>query len=88
MLQGLSVVEQRYLAVREVQDGAKVAASGLGPAHHLGQAPPGAGAASSRSSIYRCLVRHRLISSKPRRRRLTELQATSDHGRWSCGRST
>lgn len=29
MLQGLSVVEQRYLAVREVLDGGKVTDSGM-----------------------------------------------------------
>lgn len=39
------------------------------------QAPP------SRSAIYRCLVRHRLIASKPRRRR------REDYKRWERSRS-
>jgi transposase InsO family protein len=125
MLQELSVVEQRYLAVREVLDGAKVtdvatrygvdrrtvhrwltryANQGLGALadrssrpdrcpHQIApeiearivalrRAHPGWGPRTilsklrrelehppSRSSIYRCLLRHRLIDHKPRRRR-------------------
>jgi transposase len=125
MLTELSVVEQRYLAVREVLDGVKVtdvatrygvdrrtlhrwlvryASEGLGaltdrtsrpdrcphqtPPHiearivALRRAHPSWGPRtilsklrrelaqpSSRSSIYRCLLRHRLIDHKPRRRR-------------------
>ena len=128
MLQELSVVEQRYLAVTEVLDGAMVtdvatrygvdrrtvhrwlvryATEGLGALADRSSRPdrcphqiapeveariialrtahPGWGPRTilaklrrelgeppSRSSIYRCLVRHRLISSKPRRRRLTD----------------
>src|SRR3989337_4092355 len=128
MLQELSVVEQRYLAVREVLAGAKVtdvatrygvdrrtvhrwlvryAAEGLGALadrssrpdrcpHQtapeiearivaLRRAHPGWGPRTifaklrrelddppSRSSIYRCLIRHRLIDPKPRRRRLKD----------------
>ncbi len=136
MLTELSVVEQRYLAVREVLDGAKVtdvatrygvdrrtvhrwllryANEGLGALadrscrpdrcpHQtapeiearivaLRRAHPGWGPRTilsklrrelpdppSRSSIYRCLVRHRLISPKPRRRR------PSDYKRWERSR--
>ena len=136
MLQELSVVEQRYLAVREVLDGAKVtdvatrygvdrrtvhrwlvryATEGLGALADRSSRPdrcphqiapevearivalrtahPGWGPRTilaklrrelgeppSRSSIYRCLVRHRLISPKPRRRRLT------DYKRWERSR--
>jgi transposase len=125
MLQELSVVEQRYLAVREVLDGANVtdvatrsgvdrrtvhrwlvryATEGLGALAdrssrpdrcphqiapeiearivQLRKAHPGWGPRTilsklrreleqppSRSSIYRCLLRHRLIDHKPRRRR-------------------
>lgn len=135
MLQELSVVEQRYLAVREVLDGARVtdvatrygvdrtvhrwllryAAEGLGALadrssrpdrcpHQtapeiearivaLRRAHPGWGPRTilaklrreldeppSRSSIYRCLLRHRLIDRKPRRRR------PSDYKRWERSR--
>jgi transposase InsO family protein len=136
MLTELSVVEQRYLAVREVLDGARVtdvairygvdrrtvhrwlvryANEGLGalsdrssrPARcphqiapeiearivALRRAHPGWGPrtilsklrrdvdeAPSRSSIYRCLVRHRLIDHKPRRRR------PQDYKRWERSR--
>ena len=136
MLQELSVVEQRYLAVREVLDGAKVtdvatrygidrrtvhrwlvryATEGLGALADRSSRPdrcphqiapevearivalrtahPGWGPRTilaklrrelgeppSRSSIYRCLLRHRLISPKPRRRRLT------DYKRWERSR--
>ena len=136
MLQELSVVEQRYLAVREVLDGAKVtdvatrygvdrrtvhrwlvryATEGLGALSDrssrpdrcphqippeiearivaLRRAHPGWGPRTigsklrremeeppSRSSIYRCLVRQRLISPKPRRRRL------KDYKRWERSR--
>jgi transposase InsO family protein len=136
MLQELSVVEQRYLAVREVLDGARVtdvalrcgvdrrtvhrwllryAAEGLGAladrssrldrCPHQGapeiearivalrRAHPGWGPRTilaklrrelddppSRSSIYRCLLRHRLIEPKPRRRR------PSDYKRWERSR--
>lgn len=136
MLTELSVVEQRYLAVREVLDGAKVtdvalrygvdrrtvhrwvvryAAEGLGALadrssrpdrcpHQvapeiearivaLRRAHPGWGPRTilaklrreleqppSRSSIYRCLVRHRLIDRKPRRRR------PQDYKRWERSR--
>lgn len=132
MLQELSVVEQRYLAVREVLDGAKVtdvatrygvdrrtvhrwlvryATEGLGALSDrssrpdrcphqippeiearivaLRRAHPGWGPRTilaklrreleqppSRSSIYRCLLRHRLIDRKPRRRR------PQDYRRW------
>jgi len=128
----LSVVEQRYQAVKEVLDGAKVtdvatrygidrrtvhrwlaryANEGLGALANrssrpdrcphqiapeieakivgLRQAHPGWGPRTilaklrrelerppSRSSIYRCLVRHRLIDHKPRRRR------PKDYRRW------
>jgi transposase InsO family protein len=136
MLWELSVVEQRYLAVREVLDGAKVtgvatrygvdrrtvhrwlvryANEGLGALANrssrpdrcphqtppqveariiaLRRAHPGWGPRTilaklrrelehppSRSSIYRCLVRHRLIDPKPRRRRL------KDYRRWERSR--
>lgn len=136
MLQELSVVEQRYLAVREVLDGAKVtdvatrygvdrrtvhrwlvryASEGLGALADKSSRPdrcphqtppeiearivalrtahPGWGprtilaklrrelkAPPSRSSIYRCLVRHRLIEHKPRRRR------PQDYKRWERSR--
>ncbi|MGQ0669451.1 MAG: IS481 family transposase [Actinomycetota bacterium] len=136
MLQELSVVEQRYLAVREVLDGAKVtdvatrygvdrrtvhrwlvryATEGLGAladrssrsdrCRHqtppeiearivaLRRAHPGWGPRTilsklrreleqppSRSSIYRCLLRHRLIDPKPRRRR------AKDYRRWERSR--
>jgi transposase InsO family protein len=128
MLTELSVVEQRYLAVREALDGAKItdvatrygvdrrtvhrwlvryATEGLGALadrssrpdrcpHQtvpeiearivaLRRAHPGWGPRTilsrlrrelaeppSRSSIYRCLIRHRLIDPKPRRRRAQE----------------
>ena len=136
MLQELSVVEQRYLAVREVLEGARVtdvatrygidrrtvhrwlvryASQGLGALadrssrpercpHQvapeieakivaLRRAHPGWGPRTilsklrreleqppSRSSIYRCLVRHRLIDPKPRRRR------PQDYKRWERSR--
>jgi transposase InsO family protein len=136
MLQELSVVEQRYLAVREVLDGARVsnvatrygvdrrtvhrwlvryANEGLGALadrssrpdrcpHQIApeiearivamrRAHPGWGPRTilaklrresdegpSRSSIYRCLVRHRLIDPKPRRRR------PRDYKRWERSR--
>ena len=135
MLQELSVVEQRYLAVREVLEGAKVidvatrygvdrrtvhrwlvryATEGLeslsdrssrpGRCPHqiapeieaqivLRRAHPGWGPRTilaklgreleqppSRSSIYRCLLRHRLIDHKPRRRR------PQDYRRWERSR--
>lgn len=136
MLQELSVVEQRYLAVREVLDGAKVidvatrygvdrrtvhrwllryANEGLGALadrssrpdrcpHQIApeiearivalrRAHPGWGPRTilsklrreldlppSRSSIYRCLVRHRLVDPKPRRRR------AKDYRRWERSR--
>jgi transposase InsO family protein len=137
MLAELSVVEQRYLAVREVLDGAKItdvatrygvdrrtihrwvlrhANEGLGALadrssrpdrcpHQIApeieakivamrKANPGWGPRTilsklrrepdvppSRSSIYRCLVRHRLIDPKPRRRRL------KDYKRWERSRA-
>jgi transposase InsO family protein len=135
MLQELSVVEQRYLAVREVLDGAKVTdvatrygvdrrtvhrwlvryVEGLGALSDrssrpdrcphqidsevearilaLRRAHPGWGPRTigsklrkeleqppSRSSIYRCLLRHRLIDHKPRRRR------PQDYRRWERSR--
>jgi transposase InsO family protein len=136
MLTELSVVEQRYLAVREALDGAKItdvatrygvdrrtvhrwvvryATEGLGGLadrssrpdrcpHQtppevearivaLRRAHPGWGPRTigsklrrelaeppSRSAIYRCLVRHRLISPKPRRRRV------GDYKRWERSR--
>jgi transposase InsO family protein len=136
MLQELSMVEQRYLAVREVLDGAKVtdvatrygvdrrtvhrwlvryANEGLGALadrssrpdrcpHQvaseiearivaLRRAHPGWGPRTilsrlrreleqppSRSSIYRCLLRHRMIDHKPRRRR------PQDYRRWERSR--
>jgi transposase InsO family protein len=136
MLTELSVVEQRFLAVREVLDGAKVtdvatrygvdrrtvhrwlvryANEGLGALtdrssrpdrcpHQIApdiearivtlrEAHPGWGPRTilaklrreldeppSRSSIYRCLVRHRLIDPKPRRRR------PQDYKRWERSR--
>jgi transposase InsO family protein len=136
MLTELSVVEQRYLAVREVLDGARVtdlatrygidrrtvhrwlaryANEGLGALadrssrpdrcpHQIApeieamivslrRAHPGWGPRTilsklrsdldeppSRSAIYRCLVRHRLIDPKPRRRR------PSDYKRWERSR--
>jgi transposase InsO family protein len=136
MLQELSVVEQRYLAVREVLDGAKVTDvatrygvdrrtvhrwvlryvnEGLGALadrsskpdrcpHQMApviearivalrRAHPGWGPRTigsklrkelddppSRSSIYRCLVRHRLIEPKTRRRR------PQDYKRWERSR--
>jgi transposase InsO family protein len=136
MLQELSVVEQRYLAVREVLDGAKVTDvatrygvdrrtvhrwlvryvnEGLGALSDrssrpdrcphqidsevearilaLRRAHPGWGPRTigsklrkeleqppSRSSIYRCLLRHRLIDHKPRRRR------PQDYRRWERSR--
>src|SRR6266702_1753259 len=136
MLTELSVVEQRYLAVREALDGAKVtnvatrygvdrrtvhrwllryANEGLGALADRSSRPdrcphqiapsiearivalrrshPGWGPRTilsklrreleeppSRSSTYRCLIRHRLIEPKPRRRRLT------DYKRWERSR--
>jgi transposase len=136
MLQELTVVEQRYLAVREVMDGAKVTAvatrygidrrtlhrwllryanDGLGALADRSSRPdrcphqiapeiearivslrtvhPGWGPRTilaklrreleqppSRSSTYRCLVRHRLIDPKPRRRR------PQDYKRWERSR--
>jgi transposase InsO family protein len=136
MLTELSVVEQRYLAVREVLDGARVtdvamrygvdrrtlhrwltryATEGLGALSDrssrpdrcphqiapqiearivsLRRAHPGWGPRTilsklrremddppSRSSIYRCLVRHRLIEHKPRPRR------AKDYKRWERSR--
>jgi transposase InsO family protein len=136
MLAELSVVEQRYLAVREVLDGVRVtdvatrygvdrrtvhrwlvryANEGLGALadrssrpdrcpHQMApevearivalrRAHPGWGPrtilaklrkeleeAPSRSSIYRCLLRHRLIDPKPRRRR------PQDYKRWERSR--
>lgn len=136
MLQVMSVVEQRYLAVKEVLDGAKVtdvatrygidrrtvhrwlvryANDGLGALANrssrpdrcphqiapeiearivaLRRAHPGWGPRTilsklrkeleeppSRSSIYRCLIRHRLIDPKPRRRR------PKDYKRWERSR--
>jgi transposase InsO family protein len=136
MLQELSVVEQRYLAVREVLEGATVtdvatrygvdrrtvhrwlvryANEGLAALSDrssrpdrcphqiapeiearivaLRRAHPGWGPRTiltklrrelehppSRSSIYRCLVRHRLISPTPRRRR------PQDYRRWERSR--
>ncbi len=136
MLTELTVVEQRYLAVREVLDGAKIthvatrygvdrrtihrwllryASEGLGALSDrsckpdrcphqmapqiearivaLRRSNPGWGPRTilsklrreleqppSRSSIYRCLVRHRLIDPKPRRRRL------KDYRRWERSR--
>ena len=136
MLTELSMVEQRYLAVREVLDGAKVtdvatrygvdrrsvhrwlvryASEGLGALadrscrpercpHQMApqvearivalrKAHPGWGPRTilsklsrelddppSRSSIYRCLVRHRLIDPKPRKRR------AQDYKRWERSR--
>ena len=137
MLTELSVVEQRYLAMREVLDGAKItdvatrygvdrrtihrwvvryATEGLGALsdrsskpdrcpHQMGpeieaqivairRSNPGWGPRTilsklkrelddvpSRSAIYRCLVRHRLIEPKPRRRRL------KDYKRWERSRA-
>lgn len=136
MLQEQSVVEQRYLAVREVWTEPKVtdvstrygvdrrtvhrwlvryASEGLGALADRSSRPdrcphqippevearivalrtahPGWGprtivarlrreleAPPSRSSIYRCLVRHRLIEHKPRRRR------PQDYKRWERSR--
>jgi transposase InsO family protein len=136
MLAELSVVEQRYLAVREALDGAKItdvalrygvdrrtihrwlvryANEGLGALadrstkpdrcpHQtppevearivaLRKAHPGWGPRTilsklrreldeppSRSAIYRCLVRHRLIEQKPRKRR------AKDYRRWERSR--
>jgi transposase InsO family protein len=136
MLQELSVVEQRYLAVREVLDGARVTdvatryevdrrtvhrwvvryvTEGLGALSDrssrpercphqiapeveakivaLRRAHPGWGPRTigsklrreleqppSRSSIYRCLVRHRLIDHRPRQRR------PQDYRRWERSR--
>ena len=137
MLTELSVVEQRYLAVREALDGAKItdvatrygvdrrtihrwlrplrergprraggpelAARTAVPTRRRPRSRPGswrcggpipAGAHGrscaklrkeiedppSRSAIYRCLVRHRLIDPKPRRRR------ASDYKRWERSR--
>jgi transposase len=136
MLSELSVVEQRYLAVREALDGARItdvatrygvdrrtvhrwlvryANQGLGalsdrssrPDRYphqiapeiearivgLRRAHPGwgprtilsklrreLGEPASRCSIYRCLVRHRLIDPKPRRRR------PQDYKRWERSR--
>jgi transposase len=144
MLSELSMVEQRYLAVREVLDGAKVtdvatrygvdrrtvhrwllryANEGLGALadrssrpdrcpHQISpviearivalrRAHPGWGPRTilsklrrelddppSRSSIYRCLVRHQLIEPKPRRRRPSDYKRWSAHGPWSYGRWT
>jgi transposase InsO family protein len=138
MLAGLTMVEQRYLAVREVLDsGAKIidvatrygvdrrtvhrwlvryASEGLGALADKSSRPdrcphqmtpeieariielrrthPGWGPrtivnklkreldrAPSRSAIYRCLVRHRLIDPKPRRRR------RDDYKRWERSRA-
>ena len=136
MLMELSVVEQRYLAVREALDGAKItdvatrygvdrrtvhrwlvryANEGLGALADRSSRPdrcphqippevearvvalrrshPGWGPRTilsklrremdeppSRSAIYRCLVRHRLIDPKPRRRR------AKDYRRWERSR--
>src|SRR5438132_1658867 len=136
MLTELSVVEQRYLAVREALDGAKItdvatrygvdrrtvhrwllryANEGLGALADRSSRPdrcphqiapeiearivalrrshPGWGPRTilsklrreldeppSRSAIYRCLIRHRLIEPKPRRRRL------KDYKRWERSR--
>ncbi len=136
MLTELSVVEQRYLAVREALDGAKVtdvatrygvdrrtvhrwlvryaneglgaladrssrpdrcphqiapelearivalrrAHPGWGPRTILSKLRRELGEPPSRSSIYRCLVRHRLIDPKPRRRR------PQDYKRWERSR--
>ena len=136
MLTELSVVEQRYLAVREALDGARItdvatrygvdrrtihrwllryANEGLGALADRSSRPdrcphqiapeiearivalrrshPGWGPRTiasklrreldeppSRSAIYRCLVRHRLIDHKPRRRR------PSDYKRWERSR--
>jgi transposase InsO family protein len=136
MLAELSVVEQRYLAVREALDGAKItdvatrygvdrrtvhrwlvryANEGMGALADRSSRPdrcphqiapdvearivalrsahPGWGPRTilaklrremddppSRSSIYRCLVRHRLIDRKPRRRR------PQDYRRWERSR--
>jgi len=136
MLRELAVVEQRYLAVREVLDGARVtdvarrygidrrtvhrwvvryASQGMGALadrssrpdrcpHQtppevearivaLRRAHPGWGPRTilarlrrelaeppSRSSIYRCLIRHRLIDHEPRRRR------AKDYRRWERSR--
>jgi transposase len=136
MLQELSVVEQRYLAVREVLDGAQVtgvstrygvdrrtvhrwllryaneglealadrssrpdrrphqtppeiearvvalrrAHPGWGPRTIVAKLRKDVGEPPSRSSIYRCLVRHRLIDPKPRRRR------PQDYKRWERSR--
>ena len=137
MLVELSMVEQRYDAVREVLDGATVtdvatrygvdrrtlhrwlvryASEGLGALADRSSRPdrcphqippevearivelrrthPGWGPRTilnklrrelevvpSRSAIYRCLVRHRLIQPKPRRRR------RDDYKRWERSRS-
>src|SRR5438034_5631951 len=136
MLMELSVVEQRFLAVKEILDGAKItdvatrygvdrrtihrwvtryATEGLGALadrssrpdrcpHQitpeiearivtLRRAHPGWGPRTilsklrreleeppSRSSIYRCLLRHRLVEPKPQRRRL------QDYKRWERSR--
>jgi transposase InsO family protein len=136
MLSELSVVEQRYLAVREALDGAKItdvatrygvdrrtvqrwlvryATEGLGALADRSSRPdrcphqtapevearivalrrshPGWGPRTilsklrrelpqppSRSAIYRCLLRHRLIDPKPRRRR------PQDYRRWERSR--
>src|SRR5439155_13567394 len=53
---------------------------GVGPSGHPVPVPPGPRPASSRSSIYRCLLRHRLIDPKPRRRR------AGDYKRWERSR--
>jgi transposase InsO family protein len=137
MLQELSMVEQRYLAVREVLDGARVsdvatrygidrrtvhrwlvryanegldaladrssrpdrcphqiapeiearivtlrtAHPGWGPRTILAKLRRELEVPPSRSSIYRCLVRHRLIEHKPRRRR------PQDYKRWEQSRA-
>jgi transposase InsO family protein len=136
MLTELSVVEQRYLAVREALDGARItdvatrygvdrrtihrwllryaneglraladrssrpdrcphqiapeikarivalrrAHPGWGPRTILSKLRRELEEPPSRSSIYRCLVRHRLIDPKPRRRRL------KDYKRWERSR--
>jgi transposase InsO family protein len=136
MITELSVVEQRYLAVREALDGARItdvatrygvdrrtihrwllryANEGLGALADRSSRPdrcphqiapeiearivalrrshPGWGPRTilsklrreldeppSRSSIYRCLLRHRLIEPRPRRRRL------KDYKRWERSR--
>jgi transposase len=144
MLTELSVVEQRYLAVREALDGAKItdvatrygvdrrtihrwllryANEGLGALADRSSRPdrcphqtppeiearivalrrshPGWGPRTigsklrremdeppSRSAIYRCLIRHRLIDPSPAGAARATTSAGSAPGRWSCGRWT